>query len=99
MEIILTLEGVKVYMTHSQHMRYPNRTMNLVQKAKEHGCNLVLFGHTHVFDFEVVEGITLVNPGSLHHNRDGSNPCYALITVDQGKISVQRIDYPRFKTK
>jgi len=99
MEIILNLEGVRLYMTHGQYLRHFNRIESLILKAKEHQCTLVLHGHTHIFDVQELDGITLVNPGSLYHNRDGSSPCYALITILGGRISVQRIDYPRFKTK
>lgn len=99
MEVILTLDGIKVYMTHGQYLRPQNRIEALLLKAKEHQCGLVLYGHSHVFDVIVIDGITLLNPGSLHHNRDGSQPCYALVTLDHGKILVQRIDYPKAKAK
>lgn len=94
-EIILDLDGIKTYMTHSQHLRHFNRIESLVNKAKEHQCKLVLYGHTHIFDVRKVKGITLVNPGSLYHPRDLSLPSYALITIASGKITVKRIDYPR----
>jgi uncharacterized protein len=98
-ELILNLEGIRVFMTHSQHLRYNSRVESLLLKAKEYDCKLVLYGHTHVFDVQVIDGVTLVNPGSLNHNRDGSAPSYALVTVSLGKITVQRNDYPRYKTK
>lgn len=99
MEIILDLEGTRVFMTHGQYFRHFNRIETLVSKAKEHDCTLVLHGHTHVFDVQKVDGITLVNPGSLYHSRDGSLPSYALITIHQGQLEIKRIDYPRIKTK
>lgn len=98
-EVILNLDGTRLYMTHSQYLRHFNRIESLVAKAKEHDCTLVLYGHTHVFDVQTVEGITLVNPGSLYHNRDGSLPSYALVTINKNHCEVQRIDYPRTKTK
>jgi putative phosphoesterase len=99
MEITLELEGVRVFMTHGQYLRHHNRIESLVAKAKENECRLVLYGHTHVFNVQEEDGVVLVNPGSLNHQRDGSSPSYALITLNKGKIKVERIDYPRFKKK
>lgn len=99
LERVLELEGVRVYMTHSQYLRHHNRIESLVAKAKENDCTLVLYGHTHVFDVQEIDGITLVNPGSLNHQRDMSVLSYGLITINKGKIKVERIDYPRFKKK
>ncbi len=99
LERVLDLKELRVYMTHGQYLRYHNRIESLVVKAKENNCTLVLYGHTHVFDAQEVDGITLVNPGSLYHQRDMSIPSYALITITKGKTTVERIDYPRFKKK
>lgn len=99
MELIINVKDLKVYMTHGQYLRSNNRFEALVQKARDYDCTLALYGHTHVFDLRVIDGVTLLNPGSLHHNRDGSQPCYALVTIDEGRIHVERIDYPKTKTK
>ena len=98
-EVILNLENVRVFMTHGQFLRHHNRYEILVSKAKEHDCTLVFHGHTHIFDVRVINGITLVNPGSLYHSRDMSPPSYALVTIESNHISAQRINYPRTNHK
>jgi len=93
-ELVLNLGEVKIYMTHGQYLRHHNRVEVLVQRAKEHDCTVVLTGHTHVYKVEKVEGVLMINPGSLYHNRDMTLPSYAVMTIDKGKIKVQRMDYP-----
>lgn len=58
-------------------------------KAKEKGCNLVLFGHTHTAHFEKRDGIYLCNPGSLCFSHDGKNPSYAVLEIHQSSITCQ----------
>jgi uncharacterized protein len=94
-QLVLDLGGLKVLMVHSHQYHAANRIAGLVSRAKKYGASMVFYGHTHVFHVETVEGITLVNPGSLWRNRDFSVESYALITVTEQDISIQRIDYPR----
>lgn len=91
---ILNINGFKVFVTHSHKFSYFNRNERMVEKALKEGCQLICFGHTHVFFDEVVDGVRLLNPGSLRYNRDGSKPCYAVVSVDDdnySKISIERI--------
>ena len=37
----------------------------LYRRAKELGCDLVFYGHTHVAEIETVKGITFINPGCM----------------------------------
>jgi putative phosphoesterase len=94
-ELVLDLKEVRIYMTHGQYLRHHNREETLINRAKDHQCGIVLTGHTHVYEVIRKNGILLVNPGSLYHNRDMTPPSYALITIDKGKIKVQRYNYPR----
>lgn len=65
----------------------------LANKAKIENCDVIMFGHTHVFLDIVYNGIRIINPGSCYHNRDLSNPCYAIVNIEEdGKIVVERVD-------
>lgn len=87
---ILEIENNRILVFHGTGYTY---SLNLlVDKAKDNNCNVVFFGHTHSFFNETYKGIRLINPGSCWRNRDGSNPCYALITIDNDSIDVQRVD-------
>lgn len=42
---------------------------NLLYKAAERDADIVLFGHTHVPFIDEIDGITVINPGSLTYPR------------------------------
>ncbi|MDO4395797.1 MAG: metallophosphoesterase [Clostridia bacterium] len=54
----------------------------LMYRAEENDCECVCFGHTHVAVCEDMDGILMVNPGSLSLPRDGSSGSYAIIHSD-----------------
>lgn len=60
----------------------------LYYHAKELRCDIVLYGHTHVFDDRMIEGIRFINPGSCSHNRNGEDPTYALLDIRNSEIKV-----------
>ena len=56
----------------------------LVEAAREKGCNAVFFGHIHVPVLEEEDGVLLVNPGSLAFPRQrGRRPSYAVLETDE----------------
>ena len=87
--MILDLDGTRVLMIHGHQYPMFNVVERLIYKAREEDCKLVLYGHTHIYKVTQFEDIVLVNPGSIHHNRDGSDPSYAIVTIENGKIEVE----------
>lgn len=41
----------------------------MIQKAKEHHCHTIIHGHTHIPYDQIVDGIRIINPGSVMINR------------------------------
>lgn len=89
---ILELEGHRVMIVHGHQHLYLGQLDILTSKAHRQGCDLVLFGHTHIFQDEEREGVRLVNPGALSRNRDGTPACYAMIEIQGDQITVQRMN-------
>lgn len=83
----------KAYVTHSHLVYVFERENSLVQKAKEKGCNIVLFGHTHIPTLRQIDGIYLVNPGSLYYNRNGSHISYCEIELEADQIKIRLKPY------
>jgi len=71
---------------------YTYAISGLANKAKHEECDVLMFGHTHEFFDEEYKGIRLINPGSCFHNRDLSSPSYAIVTIDDDRIEVERIN-------
>ena len=48
--------------------------------AKEKGCDVVLYGHTHRPLISKMDGVTLINPGSLRYPAgEGGSYCYLVV--------------------
>jgi putative phosphoesterase len=70
----LEIAGLKILLVHGHHDNVKLGLSSILQRAKSLGVDLVIYGHTHVQSLKVLEGITLLNPGSL-----GFNDEYAII--------------------
>ena len=54
----------KIYMCHGHMLGVKSGLENLVYKAKDKGCSIALYGHTHRAHLEIIDGVTVVNPGA-----------------------------------
>ena len=78
----LETEYGRLLLIHGHMDNVKMSPLNLLYRAQELDCKAVLFGHTHQAAYEEVDGIYLVNPGSLSRPRDGSSGSYAIINTE-----------------
>ncbi len=91
--LIMPVGEHQIYICHGHRDMFFGHVDMLAEKAKENKCDIVFFGHTHIpFDAEI-DGIRLVNPGSIWHNRDGSKPSYCIVTLNGKEIKVEKMIY------
>lgn len=83
-EITLDIEGVKILLTHGHSYGVKSDLLSLSLRARELGCRLAYFGHTHIAETVDVDGVTLINPGSVSHPLYGS-PTYAYTVIEGGR--------------
>lgn len=63
--LVLTLDGVNLYMTHGHKHRVKSGLSLLLQDARASGSDIVLYGHTHRPDCHREEdGLWVLNPGT-----------------------------------
>ena len=63
----------------------------LLINAKEHGSDVVLFGHTHMYHEEMIDNILVLNPGSASYARGGDKESIAILDLDT--LEVQKIEF------
>lgn len=90
---IIDLKDHKILVAHGHRMMFLDNREMLVTKAMSFGCDIVCFGHTHIFEDRIINGIHIVNPGSISRNRDGSSPSYAIINIVGDTIKTERYEY------
>ena len=82
-----TIEGVEFFMTH-----------NKKDVAWDLGsAQVVVFGHTHKYFEQMIDGRLWLNPGSCGRSRFGQEPTMAVMTVDKGSWKVDKIVIPEKK--
>ncbi len=64
---VTEIDGVYVYICHG-HTLYDDER-EVAREAKANGCSLAFFGHTHVPTDTVIDGVRVINPGSISRPR------------------------------
>ena len=82
---MVTFAGKKIFYTHGHTLSVKYGTDNLFKTARQNGCNIALYGHTHISDILYEDGVYFVNPGSCSNARNGK-PSYAVIDIEKNGI-------------
>lgn len=83
-EGILEVEWLKIFYCHGHKYRVKSDLSSLAAEAKSRGCDIALYGHTHRADIRVVDGVTLINPGSFKRKvGEGGSYCYMVVHKDK----------------
>ncbi len=76
----LRMGKTDVFVTHGHLYGVKQSVRDLADIAKERGCGIVFFGHTHSYTDLEIDGVRMINPGALC---EGS---YAYLTIDGDDI-------------
>lgn len=90
-ELTLDLGGRKFFITHGDRFRVKAGIDLLAHTARQKKADIVLYGHTHYPSVLKVEGVLLVNPGTLMAGSPMKSA--AIITIKGGHVSTEII-YP-----
>ncbi|OCN05131.1 hypothetical protein A4S06_01745 [Erysipelotrichaceae bacterium MTC7] len=88
-ELVLNVPHHRIIMFHSHLFGYFNRDKQMIKKAKEKGCDIICYGHTHIADYRNIHDMYILNPGSLQMSRDGKDPSYAIMYIDEQTGAIQ----------
>lgn len=82
----ITINNRKLFITHG-HKYDVHRTLgHLISRGLEKEYDIILYGHTHVLRKDYVEGMWIINPGSIHAPRGMYPPSYAILSIDDERI-------------
>jgi phosphoesterase, MJ0936 family len=90
-EVEVDIGAYHTLLTHGHYYNVSLGVEGLVREAKARSCNMVMYGHTHRPYLEEVDGIIVVNPGSISYPRqEGRQPTYLILELDEeGKLHFQ----------
>jgi putative phosphoesterase len=86
-ELVLEMEGKRFLVTHGHKYRVKDGLNTLYYRGLELDVDIVLFGHTHSSQIVRVEGMVLLNPGSVSRPRNTKRPTYGIIEISKGNIN------------
>lgn len=89
-EQVISLEGVRIFATHGHKYDVGTGVYRLALRAEEMGCDIALYGHTHVSAIEAQGHLLIVNPGSPSQPRMGRKRSVAVLEL-AGKDVFPRI--------
>lgn len=81
-ELVLEIEGVRIFACHGDAYGVKTGYDRLAQKAREEDCSVALFGHTHKAGERSINGVKLFNPGTLSRFSEHS---YLYLVIADGK--------------
>lgn len=93
-EVEFEVAGYKMLVTHGHYYYVSFGIDRLVDEARVRGIKVVCYGHTHRPLLEEVDGITVLNPGSISFPRQaGCKPSYAIMDIDREGLAHFEINY------
>lgn len=84
-ERMLEIACKQIFITHGHKYGVKYGLATLSKYARNHGADIVLYGHTHNYNVEDIDGITFANPGTL---KGGSA---MMLTINGKKVNFERI--------
>lgn len=100
-EISLEIDGIRFLMVHGSPRRIneylfedrPEDSLRRVLEGKE--IDVMLCGHTHKQYHRIIDGIHVINDGSVGKPKDRDpRACYALVDTEEFRVEFRRVRYP-----
>ena len=85
-EFVLDVEWIKIFCTHGNAYGVKEDLTRLAERAKALGCQVALYGHTHCAKIDVIDGVTVINPGTIQFPV-GQGGGYAYLVVHKDKCT------------
>lgn len=93
-EMELMIGQHKVFLTHGHNYYVSLGPERIVEEAAARNADVVMFGHTHKPLLETVQGITVLNPGSISFPRQsGRQGSYIIMELDKEGETSYTIHY------
>ena len=87
----VNIKNHKALLVHGHQYGVSMGVEILKDEAISRGCDFAMYGHTHRPYVKTIDGVTILNPGSLGYPRQAGNmPTYMIMNVDDdGKFQVE----------
>ncbi len=80
--LIIKLKKHNIIIIHSKS------DININTLMKENNCDIVVSGHTHMYEYNTIGDTTYLNPGSIDSPRDGIRGYFVIIEDECGELNI-----------
>lgn len=89
---VVTLENVNIFMCHGHKygVKWDDYD-ELVIDANAYDATVAVCGHSHRAFLERIQGVVVMNPGSLTLPRDSKYPSYGILELENGRVLGARV--------
>lgn len=87
------LNGVKLWVTHGHQCGVKFGTQDLIALARQYGVDVVIYGHTHIVEITRLNGLLVLNPGSVARPRFAPSTMLKLL-LEGGQAEAKLIEIP-----
>lgn len=95
-EVVWEQEGVRILLTHGHRHDVKRTLMPIWYRAREQGCRVAIFGHSHL-PVQVQEGeVLLFNPGSPAQPRRQSRATIGILELKNGRVTARHLGIDSF---
>jgi putative phosphoesterase len=77
--MVLEISARKLFLSHGNRHNVREGHKTIAAAARNAGAEAALFGHTHIPHCSTVNGMFLLNPGSISRPRNGSDCTFAVL--------------------
>ena len=79
------LEGKRFIMTHGHIFDVKSTLSSILSAATSRKADILLYGHTHIPHFEIIDNLTVLNPGSISE----ATKSYAVLEIENGNMECE----------
>ncbi|MFS0881240.1 metallophosphoesterase family protein [Metabacillus niabensis] len=87
-DVICDINGSTLYLTHGHLYQVKSTLLNLKYRALEVGARFVCYGHSHIANAEMIDGMIFINPGSIRLPVLRRQKTYAILEVENSIANV-----------
>ncbi|MBO0461431.1 metallophosphoesterase [Enterococcus sp. DIV1298c] len=84
-EYLNEIKGTTIYMVHGHWHGIKYSFEQVAKRAKELNAQIACFGHSHVREAAMVDGVLCINPGSFRFPKRYPEKSYVILTCEEQK--------------
>lgn len=91
---LLKMGKCRIFCAHGHEQNVTGGLDRIIEEAKSAECNILLYGHTHLYKTEKIDGIYVMNPGCLGSPRGKNSLSYGILEISsEGQVKMNIVAY------